>query len=222
MRRLNAAHSAFSDCPDLTVPAGQSALAVASPIVGRWVTAKDYVDRDGTHVFLRIHSEVGPNGNLLARDKQGLGCQGLGLGIVPVTLRGSGEFFRERGLRPLSGSPKFRWDSAKVHCYPRGGRQPKLLTSDHAGAYTYDVSADILWEANGNCYWRKKGGSPKLDLSGARGTFDVRWYDPRHGGPLRRGTVATVRGGSPRSLGAPPEDQDKDWVVLVRPAAAGN
>jgi hypothetical protein len=64
----------------------------------------------------------------------------------------------------------------------------------------------------------KNGGTAELDLSNTRGSFEVRWYDPRHGGPLQTGTVRTVRGGSACSLGSPPKEKDKDWVILVRPA----
>jgi hypothetical protein len=63
----------------------------------------------------------------------------------------------------------------------------------------------------------KNGGTAELDLSDAEGEFEVRWYDPRHGGPLVTGTVPTVRGGSTRSLGGPPKDKERDWAVLVRP-----
>jgi Domain of unknown function (DUF5060)/Putative collagen-binding domain of a collagenase len=63
------------------------------------------------------------------------------------------------------------------------------------------------------------GGSTTLDLSGARGRFEVRWYDPRAGGPLRPGSVTTVEGGARRSLGDPPARARADWVVLVRRGA---
>ena len=35
-------------------------------------------------------------------------------------------------------------------------------------------------------------------------TFDVRWFDPRVGGALRTGSVATVQGGAWRGIGNPP------------------
>ena len=47
------------------------------------------------------------------------------------------------------------------------------------------------------------------------GQYQVRWYDPRHGGALRPGTIERVAGPGKVSLGAPPRDSDRDWVCLV-------
>lgn len=60
------------------------------------------------------------------------------------------------------------------------------------------------------------GGTTDLDLGGARGPFTVRWFDPRSGGPLRRGSVEDVVGGGRVSLGRPPEEPGEDWLVVVR------
>jgi hypothetical protein len=60
------------------------------------------------------------------------------------------------------------------------------------------------------------GGDASIDLTGASGTFVVRWYDPRAGGPLLAGSVATAEGGRVASLGRPPRDPEADWVALVR------
>jgi len=66
----------------------------------------------------------------------------------------------------------------------------------------------------------RNGRGTKLDLTGAGGAFEVKWYDPRKGGELQNGSVRTVRGGAPRDLGRSPDKPDSDWVVLVRKAAA--
>jgi len=58
--------------------------------------------------------------------------------------------------------------------------------------------------------------NPQLNLEDTEGNFTVQWYDPRNGGALSDGSVTSVEGGSMVSLGAPPADGDKDWVVLVR------
>jgi len=65
----------------------------------------------------------------------------------------------------------------------------------------------------------KDGGTTDLDLSGATGTFDVQWFDPRNGGPLEHGTVVHVDAGGPVSIGLPPDSTSQDWVALVTPAA---
>ena len=86
---------------------------------------------------------------------------------------------------------------------------------------------DLTPDANDYCLCKpgliyvvylKNGGTAELDLSDSKGTFEVQWYDPRHGGSLLTGTVSAVHGGSVRSLGNPPKDTDKDWAILVRPA----
>ncbi len=54
----------------------------------------------------------------------------------------------------------------------------------------------------------------ELDLSGAPGGFERRWYNPRTGG--FEGTAETISGGGSASLGAPPSPSTQDWVVLLR------
>jgi len=61
-----------------------------------------------------------------------------------------------------------------------------------------------------------EGGSTELDLSAAKGEFQVRWFNPRSGGDLQSGTVATVSGGGQVQLGNPPSDAQEDWLVVVR------
>lgn len=63
------------------------------------------------------------------------------------------------------------------------------------------------------------GGSAKLDLSGAKGAFRVRWFNPRSGGDLQQGSIGSVIGGIEADLGMPPADKGEDWLVVVqRPA----
>ena len=60
------------------------------------------------------------------------------------------------------------------------------------------------------------GGTTGLDLSNVSGGFTVRWFDPRRGGALKSGSVATVTGGSTVALGEPPDSVSEDWVIVVR------
>jgi hypothetical protein len=55
-----------------------------------------------------------------------------------------------------------------------------------------------------------------LDLEENTTEFRVHWFNPRTGGSLQQGTVATVKGPGKRSLGAPPTDVDGDWIILVK------
>ncbi len=59
------------------------------------------------------------------------------------------------------------------------------------------------------------GGTTNLNLSGASGNFQVRWFDPRNGGTPQQGSIATVAGGSSVSLGTAPSAPTGDWVILV-------
>ena len=50
----------------------------------------------------------------------------------------------------------------------------------------------------------------------ARGSILVKWYDPRNGGSLQIGSVASLQlGQGPQSLGNAPNSITKDWVVLL-------
>ena len=60
----------------------------------------------------------------------------------------------------------------------------------------------------------KNGGSTKLEVP--TGTYRVQWYNPRTGGKLQEGSVATLTGSGFKSIGNPPRDDDRDWAVLVK------
>jgi hypothetical protein len=60
------------------------------------------------------------------------------------------------------------------------------------------------------------GGTARLDLTRASGTFEVKWYDPRFGGELQDGTIQSVEGGGMREVGEAPGERSNDWAVLVR------
>lgn len=79
---------------------------------------------------------------------------------------------------------------------------------------------DFVFAKLGEIYaiYLPAGGTTDLDLSGAKGVFDVRWYDPRYGGGLQIGSVRQVHGGGMVALGNPPRNAGDDWAVLVRPA----
>ena len=59
------------------------------------------------------------------------------------------------------------------------------------------------------------GGNATLDLKDTL-AYSVRWYNPRQGGGLRMGSDTLVSGKGPVSLGAPPDSEGEDWVVLVK------
>jgi hypothetical protein len=67
---------------------------------------------------------------------------------------------------------------------------------------------------------KANGGTTDLDLSAAKGTFTVKWFNPRAGGELVSGSVSTVNGGGSVALGAPPADATEDWLAVIRLAVS--
>ena len=61
-----------------------------------------------------------------------------------------------------------------------------------------------------------EGGTTTLDLSGATGEFDVKWFNPRTGGQLQSGDVQSVEAAGKVELGNAPADPDEDWLVVLR------
>jgi hypothetical protein len=66
----------------------------------------------------------------------------------------------------------------------------------------------------------RSGGIHTLDLTGVTGSFTVKWFDPRSGGPLTE--AGSVEGGGLVSLGEPPDAPAEDWVVLVQNPKGGS
>jgi hypothetical protein len=60
------------------------------------------------------------------------------------------------------------------------------------------------------------GGTTTIDFSGVAGAFSVAWFDPRNGGPLTAGSVASVQGGASRTIGPPPNHPTEDWLAILR------
>jgi hypothetical protein len=80
-----------------------------------------------------------------------------------------------------------------------------------------DAEDDYCFARPGEVYaiYLPKGGTTKLNLARSRGSFSVKWFNPRVGGELQRGTVRAVRGPGWVSVGPPPSEREKDWIVLV-------
>ncbi len=62
----------------------------------------------------------------------------------------------------------------------------------------------------------REGGPTDLNLKDCAQEFTVHWYNPRAGGELHQGTVHSVKGPGKVALGHPKQEDDQDWVVLVR------
>jgi hypothetical protein len=88
---------------------------------------------------------------------------------------------------------------------------------DHHDELT-TAKEDYCFAKPGSVYavYLPKGGTTQLNLQGHSKTFTVKWYDPRQGGSIRDGSVKNITGPAKVSLGFPPSQVDKDWVVLIR------
>ena len=54
-----------------------------------------------------------------------------------------------------------------------------------------------------------------IDLTNAKGSFKVKWFNPRTGGALQTTDIAKVKGGRVVELGNPPSDDNEDWLVVI-------
>jgi hypothetical protein len=91
--------------------------------------------------------------------------------------------------------------------------------------FTEMVSRDDLINTNdGHCFalagqvyavYLLDGDVTNLDLESSTGTFPIQWYDPRNGGPLVSGTVASITGPGPQNIGLPPNQTSEDWVAHI-------
>jgi hypothetical protein len=60
------------------------------------------------------------------------------------------------------------------------------------------------------------GGSASLDLTKENKSFKVRWFNPREGGKLQKGSVSKVNSGKVVDLGTAPANKNEDWLVVLQ------
>ncbi len=92
---------------------------------------------------------------------------------------------------------------------PFAEMEPNDLLAQRPDAYCLAKEGEVY------AVFLPTGGGTALDLGAHGGSFDVRWYDPRNGGELQAGSLASVSGPGIRDLGRPPREPGRDWVVLV-------
>ncbi|MDX2432411.1 MAG: DUF5060 domain-containing protein [Bacteroides sp.] len=54
-----------------------------------------------------------------------------------------------------------------------------------------------------------------LDLTGTKGSYKVKWFNPRTGGDFQATDIKKVKGGKLVELGMPPSDEGEDWLIVV-------
>ncbi len=53
-------------------------------------------------------------------------------------------------------------------------------------------------------------------ISLPKGKYTIKWFNPRTGGKFQDGSLKTLTGGEKNSLGMPPKNDGKDWVVVIK------
>lgn len=61
-----------------------------------------------------------------------------------------------------------------------------------------------------------RGGTAQLDLSKAEGTYEIKWFNPRIGGPLQDGSAKQLEGSGIADLGMASGDPQLDWLAVIR------
>ncbi len=108
------------------------------------------------------------------------------------------------------------WDQGKICLdFFKNNKVPfwKMTSNDSL----ISSKGDYVLAEEGKNYvvFLKNGGVSTLNLKDHSGEYSVMWYNPRTGGELKKGKVKTIKGTGKQSLGTPPKDKDKDWVVWV-------
>jgi hypothetical protein len=81
-------------------------------------------------------------------------------------------------------------------------------SSDYGGGQVFAKASEVY-----AVYLPNATSTGMVELSGASGSFQKRWYNPRSG--AFEGSAQAVSGGTRTSLGAPPSSASSDWVVLI-------
>ncbi len=93
-----------------------------------------------------------------------------------------------------------------------------MKSADGLIGNTKDDNSKFCIAKQGEVYlvYLPNGGLSDLDLSATKGTFTVKWFNPRAGGDLLNGSVNSVKGGKAAALGNPPADATEDWLAVIR------
>jgi len=114
-------------------------------------------------------------------------------------------------LRKLEGPLKWNGHAIKFfEPLPLNEMTPSYISNKGSNTYVLGKENEVY-----AVYNDRNGRKLKLDLRGATGNYQVRWFDPRNGGAMQKGTIQTVSGGAIVSLGNAPNSLNQDWAVLV-------
>ena len=94
--------------------------------------------------------------------------------------------------------------------FPLEEMQPNSSLINVKGAFCLEKPGEIFV-----AYLPAGTQNAKISLPGDK-PFSVKWFNPREGGEMQDGTIASVQGKGFVSVGNPPADLVKDWVVVLR------
>jgi hypothetical protein len=127
----------------------------------------------------------------------------------------------ERNRRNADRSRDRSWDYGRIALdFFRTPKMP-FWTMTNADALVGNAAGENsrwCFAKSGEIYlvYLPAGGTASLDLSQASGQFSVSWLDPRSGGALKRGSVASVQAGGAAALGDPPDSRSEGWLIVVK------
>ena len=55
-----------------------------------------------------------------------------------------------------------------------------------------------------------------INLGNSKKTYTISWFDPRNGGKLQKGSKTSVMANGIMTLGNPPTEVNKDWLILLQ------
>lgn len=129
----------------------------------------------------------------------------------------------------------YNYDDSDIDCEDWRSRQNMWdqtrhaleFLQDYAPFWEMDPAPDLTSRDDDHClakmgevYVIHQDSGSANSLTLPAGEYDVAWFDPRNGGSLQAGTVATVDGPGSVSLGSSPGAPSEDWVILVRANSA--
>jgi hypothetical protein len=119
-------------------------------------------------------------------------------------------------FRPFDNLWKWTWYARKFMQENLPFLQMTPADNLVSGESTDKYGANVFMKAGEvyAIYYDNASNTGSLDLSGASGTLQKRWYNPRTG--LFEGTTTYVTGGGTISVGTPPSSSSEDWVVLIQ------
>ena len=131
-------------------------------------------------------------------------------------IRETARAFAQREIAPHAAE----WDRAGAtprELYTRMaevGLMGMMIDPEWGGAGADFVSYALAIEGELYAIYTHEG-PVTIDLPHSGGGYEVRWYDPRKGGPLQIGSDSNMPGAGVRNLGKPPHNKPQDWVILV-------